>query len=141
MKRFPFYSRFLILISLFCLLGCSGNEKQLPELAEVTGNVTLDGTPLADAIIDFYPQSSQEKSNSRTSTGVTDQNGKYTLMYDNATPGALLGDHLVRISKTDGGAEVAGPEMLPAKYNEGSTLKATVTKAGPNQIDFELKSK
>ncbi len=127
---------------LLCILsGCSGKSNDLPDLAEVTGQVTLDGNPLPDAIIDFYPQGAQEKKQSRASTAATDEEGKYSLMYNNNTAGAILGDHMVRISKTEGGAEVAGPEMLPKKYNENTTLKATVTKDGPNTINFELKSK
>ncbi|EDL57881.1 hypothetical protein [Gimesia maris] len=140
--QFPFVSRYLCLLMLSLILaGCSGKSDDLPELAEVTGQVTLDGNPLPDAIIDFYPQGAQQKKQSRASTAATDGEGKYSLMYNNNTAGAILGDHLVRISKTEGGAEVAGPEMLPKKYNETSTLKATVTKDGPNTINFELTSK
>ncbi|WP_278471070.1 carboxypeptidase regulatory-like domain-containing protein [Gimesia maris] len=140
--QFPFVSRYHCLLMLSLILaGCSGKSDNLPELAEVTGQVTLDGNPLPDAIIDFYPQGTQQKKQSRASTAATDGEGKYSLMYNNNTAGAILGDHLVRISKTEGGAEVAGPEMLPKKYNETSTLKATVTKDGPNTINFELTSK
>ncbi|MFI4852675.1 MAG: carboxypeptidase-like regulatory domain-containing protein [Gimesia chilikensis] len=121
--------------------GCSGNSAQKPELAEVTGTVTLDGKPLSDAIIDFFPQSAADKSQSRASSAATDTEGKYTLRYDNNTTGAIPGEHLVRISKPDGEAEVAGPETLPARYNEQTTLQVTVSKTAPNQIDFDLKSK
>lgn len=123
------------------LLGCSGQKQELPELGEVTGKVTLDGKPLAEAVVDFYPQAAQNKSQARTSTAATDENGIYKLMYNNDTAGAILGEHIVRITKNEGGAEVAGPEMIPAKYNEKSTLKANVVKEGPNKFDFDLKSK
>ncbi len=140
--QFPVVCRFLCLLMLpFILAGCSGKSNDLPALAEVTGQVTLDGNPLPGAIIDFYPQGAVEKKQSRASSAATDSEGKYSLMYNNDTAGAILGDHMVRISKTEGGAEVAGPEMLPKKYNENTTLTATVTKDGPNTIDFELKSK
>lgn len=121
--------------------GCSSQTDQTPDLAEVTGTVTLDGKPLSDAVIDFFPQSAADKSQSRTSTAATDAEGKYSLMYDEKNTGAIPGEHVVRISKPDGGAEVAGPETLPARYNESTTLKATVSKTSPNSIDFDLKSK
>ncbi|QDT91685.1 hypothetical protein [Gimesia algae] len=140
--QFPVVYRLICLLMLSLILtGCSGKSDDLPDLAEVTGQVTLDGKPVPDAIIDFYPQGAQQKKQSRASTAATDEEGKYSLMYNNDTAGAILGDHIVRISKTEGGAEVAGPEMLPEKYNETTTLKATVTKDGPNTINFELKSK
>lgn len=140
--QLPVAPRFLCLLMLpLILTGCSGKSNDLPDLAEVTGQVTLDGKPLSDAIIDFYSQGAQQKKQARTSTAATDEEGKYSLMYNNDTAGAILGDHLVRISKTEGGAEVAGPEMLPKKYNENTTLKATVAKDSPNTINFELTSK
>ena len=140
---FPCYKTMSVIciLALLNFTGCSGKQQDLPDLAEVTGVVTLDGKPLADAIIDFYPQTAAEKGNARTSSGMTNADGQYTLMYNNDTVGAIVGDHLVRISKSDGGAEVAGPETLPAKYNNQSQLKATVGNSGVNQIDFELKSK
>lgn len=140
--QLPVVSRSLcLLILLIILTGCSGKSNDLPDLSKVTGQITLDGKPLQDAIIDFYPQGAQQKKQSRASTAATDEEGKYSLMYNNDTAGAILGDHMVRISKTEGGAEVAGPEILPKKYNEKTILKATVTKEGPNTINFDLKSK
>ncbi|MAX37819.1 hypothetical protein [Gimesia sp.] len=140
--QLPVAPRFFCLLMLpLILTGCSGKSNDLPDLAEVTGQVTLDGKPLPDAIIDFYPQGAQQKKQARASTAATDEEGKYSLMYNNDTAGAILGDHMVRISKPDGGAEVAGPEMLPKRYNENTTLKATVAKDGPNTINFELTSK
>jgi len=131
---------FVCLLMLICS-ACSSKNRDLPELSDVTGTVTLNGEPLADAVISFDPLSASSKSQSRTSTAATDTEGKYSLMYDKETPGAIPGDHLVRISKLDSGANGAGNELLPIRYNEMTTLKATITSEGPNQIDFDLTTK
>ena len=59
------------------------------------------------------------------------------------TPGAKVGKHTVSISthriEYEGDEEKEIPEKVPAEYNTESTLQKDV-KAGPNTIDFDLKS-
>ena len=65
---------------LFCLLpfvcGCGGGVADQPELAAVSGQVTLDGQPLPNVILTFKPVGE-----GRSSSGVSDEDGNYSLQY------------------------------------------------------------
>lgn len=109
---------------------------------DVSGKVTLDGQPLANANVVF------KSADKRTASGVTDGTGTYKLMYDSETTGVTPGPKTVRITVADVGVEgggaaegapPAGEERIPAKYNRQSELKADVTAAN-RTFDFELKS-
>ncbi len=133
-------STFGILI-LVCFIGCFGSGEPLPELAKVTGTVTLDGKPLEGAIVSFTPLEVAEKGRGKSSSGGTDAEGKFQLMYNTDTPGAIIGEHRVLVNKLDGNMEDAGPEMIPARYNINSEITKTVTKSDPNEFTIDLKSK
>ena len=138
-----------LLVCLF-LAGCDTG----PGLAPVEGTVTLDGNPLEGAEVEFQPAGE----GGRPSVGVTDASGHYELRYTMKEKGALLGEHIVRISMSDdadmdeGGDEGGGalmtdegadeeeaPNRIPARYNTESELKETVNRGG-NTIDFALES-
>jgi hypothetical protein len=110
------------------VVGCAGQNS--PELASVTGKVTMNGQPLQDAIVVFEPQSG------RPSTGRTEADGTFFLYYSESLKGAVPGQHTVRISKME--AE-AGAELIAAKYHTGSTMSETVSKDGENNFQFDLK--
>ena len=123
--------------------GCSSGPDDVPETGTVTGTVTLDGTPLAEALVIFQPESG------RTSSGTTDATGKYELDYTSTLKGAKLGKHTVSITtfkapegnlETKEAQKEVPKEKVPAQYNKDTTLTAEV-KAGENTIDFDLQSK
>ena len=58
---------------------------RITQVADVVGTVTLDGKPLEGASITFAPQSG------RSSSGVTDSSGRYSLNYTGSIRGAMLG--------------------------------------------------
>jgi len=110
--------------SLFSLIltGCSSGPGDMPKIAPVTGVVTIDGQPLPEAEILFQPASG------RASTGLTDENGKYTLMFNRDASGAKIGPHDVSI--------------ITYKQFDQSLSKMTATvKEGDNVINLDLKSK
>ena len=117
-------------VCLLLLSGCRHGDR--PPLGMVSGTVTLDGKPLADARVIFEPAEG-----GRASTGSTDAEGKYELIYIRKDKGAKLGPHLVRISVTN--PDAANVELLPARYNAQTTLRADV-KPGSNEINFTLTS-
>lgn len=123
----------------FCLIGmlagCSGGDP-IPDLAEVTGTVTWNGEPLDGALISFTPKQSDKQGRGKSSSGTTDAQGKFTLMYKEDLPGAIIGEHSVFITKNEG--EEAGPGIIPTKYNFDSTLTANVKADGPNDFTFDL---
>jgi len=119
---------------LIALIGCGRSD-----LGTVSGTVTLDGEPLADAMVIFTPMTG-----GRPAAGRTDAQGKYEVIHDRSDKGALFGEHVVEISTGD---ELANeddtittiPEKVPAKYNIASDLRATV-ESGANVFDFALTS-
>lgn len=111
--------------------GCSGPNR--PPLGKVAGTVTLDGQPLAEALVVFVPEQA-----GRTSQAVTDASGRYELVYLGDVGGAMVGKNAVRIITAT--AENGGKERLPDRYHRASTLTADVT-SGENTFDFALTSK
>jgi DNA-directed RNA polymerase subunit RPC12/RpoP len=106
-----------------------------PDLAEVTGTVTLDGVPLVGANVEFRPDAGKKAgSKVGASTGLTDENGKYTLLFVRDIEGAALGRHEVLIHARD-----ARGRRLPSEYNSQTELTAMVLE-GENDIPFELTS-
>ncbi len=130
-KRVP------LLLALLLLLfsgGC-GNK----DLGAVTGTITLDDQPLADAFVEFTPTGE----GGSPSYGKTDANGKYEMEFSRDQSGAWIGANSVRITTEDvqdvDGEEVNVAEKVPAQYNTDSTLTADV-QPGSNTFDFPLKS-
>ena len=108
-----------------------------PPLGTVSGIVTLDGAPLANAAIVFQPEEGMESGvRIPESIGRTGADGRYSMIYVQGVLGAAIGTHRVKISATDD----KGDEKLPVNYNRKSELMAQVS-AGDNNIDFPLKSK
>ena len=123
-----------------CVLGAGCGDS---DLGRVTGTIHLDGQPLQDAMVTFYPIASESavKSGDRggASYGRTDANGEYELIYSRTKKGAEIGEHRVVITTLEeGGGGDYGPgtpEKLPKKYNVETALTAEV-KPGSNVIDF-----
>jgi len=129
---------------LFLSAGCGDGG---PELAGVTGTVTLGGKPVANAEVTFLPQ----EAGAAPSYARTDSQGDYVLMYTRDKAGARVGKHDVRIkadkiSKEEAVELIADgepvPEFVPIpnKYAERGALFAEV-ESGENDIDFQLDAK
>jgi hypothetical protein len=114
---------------LFCP-GCEHDSR--PELAPVHGRVTLDGKPLVGEVVSFRPLDG-----GRQSSGKTDQQGNYTLIYLRDIAGAKVGRHRVTVGASDLVAPHA--KRVPDRYNLKTTLQAEV-RSGENEIDFPLTS-
>ncbi len=123
------------LLALVAVVGCSTRPADQPEIAPVTGRVTMDGQPLASVSVVF------ESERGVLSFGNTDADGRYTLSYIRSANGAGLGKNIVRISTpTMGPTSPLHKDSIPAIYNTQSTLAADVVK-GRNVFDFALESK
>lgn len=129
----------LALLTALLQPGCSGGGKSalppLPELIEVSGEVTRAGKPLENVFVKFVPESGDENA---ASGGVTDAQGKFTLSYQQRAPGAIAGRHLVEIGLADADGD---PSLVPARYQSRDTsgLTADISAGAENQFKFDLK--
>lgn len=149
-----------LLIGLFMASGCLfsiGCGSGAAEGGQVTGIVTLDGQPVANAKVTFY------KSDDKTGTmdvivAMTDAMGKYSLFGDDPSyRGTPVGEYKVTVYKlvpikNAKLPEDADPEQIEASGQgrnilptqtanlQTTTITATV-KDGPNTVDIALKSK
>ena len=133
----------VVMFLLVALPGCGGG----PTLATVSGRVTLDGKPLANAAVTFIPvprPGSQVAGDS--ASGMTDENGRFALRtytVQGWKDGVQVGKHRVSISQQETrgeGDRSVTIQKLPRRYNEATELTADVA-AGANQKDFELQSR
>jgi hypothetical protein len=118
------------------ILAIAGCDNPAP--AGVTGTVTFDGKPLANATVIFLPTDG-----SRSSVGVTDTQGQYKLRFSASTPGAVVGEHKVEIrtatNDPDPSEKIKPVEIIPARYNNSTELRQTLKK-GTHVINFDLNS-
>jgi hypothetical protein len=126
-------------VGFFALAGCGPDG---PEIAYVSGQVTLDGKPLAGASVVFIPE------NGRPAGARTDENGYYVLNFDERRRGAIPGKNLVRITtvreaEQDEHGKVVVPasrERVPMRYNTNSQLFFVVEPKKKNVANFALQS-
>jgi hypothetical protein len=132
-------------VTLTASLGC--RDPNQPELHPVSGTVTLDGQPLANAAVMFLPRGSTL---GNACLGYTDETGKYILAPERGGgEGAPEGEFAVIVSKTKepppgtppGAAETDADQMLPSAYWDSAktVLSAKVPKGG-GTVNFDLKS-
>ncbi|XZE46864.1 hypothetical protein SH467x_002160 [Pirellulaceae bacterium SH467] len=129
-----------------CVATWTGCGDGGPELASVTGVVTIDGQPIPNAVLTFVPAEGSP------SYGQTSRDGRFSLMFTDTKRGAMVGPHQVsievqRISKEElaemkaQGMEVPDKTVeIPKAYRQPGALTAEV-KRGSNAIDFHLEAK
>jgi len=122
------------IVLVLVVVGCSPRPTGQPEIAPVSGRVTLDGQPLGGVSVVF------ESDRGVLSFGNTDDQGRYTVCYIRSAHGAGVGRNVVRIrSPMMGPASPLRKDRIPSIYNTESTLTADVKK-GSNVLDFALES-
>lgn len=116
-----------------------GGGVPLPEIGYVSGVVTLDGNPLPGATVYFMPVEPKypngKKGTARTSVGITDQQGRYTLLYIDKIQGVATGNCLVWL-------DLMGPDgkqVIPPNYLQAA-MQMREVKPGRQTIDFNLQS-
>jgi hypothetical protein len=129
--------RWIVLGLVLAACGCGGGG---PRTVPVSGQVKLDGQPLADAQVIFRPDS-KELSPGPASYGKTDAQGRFVLRTMDGHDGAVVGPHKVRISlpvKAPGAsADAPSANKLPAKYSGDKTvLTFVVPEGGTSEADF-----
>jgi hypothetical protein len=141
-------------IVLFVLPACSGQPYQT---AEVEGTILWKKKPLKNVEVQFLPDVEQQTRGPR-STALTDEQGHYTLLFDDDQPGAVVGHHLIVLSeiveetqrgrkgeghgagsREEPNTQTASRLHIPDQYNKATTtpLKREV-QPGSQTIDLDL---
>jgi hypothetical protein len=140
-------ARWLLGLPLVFALGC-GSHRFVP----VSGTITLDGQPLADARIVFHPLPAPNSTEVEPeSFGFANEKGEYFLKVSRTQKGAVVGKHRVTITCFPPGATTsdaprppgvpAPVNRVPSRYNtEEAGLQFEVPDGGTNKANFELVS-
>ena len=132
--------RSVVLAALVCgVSGCGGSQ-----YAPVSGRVTLDGEPVADAVVMFLPiaPEGQVEAPGPGSMAVTNERGEFTLKVPSVgVAGAVVGEHRVAVTPNTPDGPVRRVKPIPPRYNLNSPLRFTVSKAGSGEAIFELSSR
>jgi len=128
-----------LLACLLVLAGCGG-QKVVP----VKGTVTRDGKPVRNLFLNFVPDEG------RPSWGMTDEEGRFTLKYDDKQDGAQVGMHTVRVQwrprnpKEDptlnpAARKPAELDAILAKYGQETTTPLRIEiSAAKSEIELKL---
>jgi hypothetical protein len=139
------WKRLLLGLAVVFALGC-GSSKFVP----VSGKVTLNGQPLANATVAFQPTGDEQTIETGPgSSGKTNENGEYTLTVATGKKGAVVGKHRVLISTVETNREddqrpQRGDRSLvnrvPSRYGMGGKdeLFFVVPSEGTNKANFTL---
>ena len=128
---------------------CGCGDSDAPTMASVKGTVLYNGEQLEGAVVLFTPLTVGQ-----TARGITDAQGRFQLSTSSDNDGAVIGNHLVTISKRE---QYDAPEqdpdrppipdtrpppksLIPEKYGQvrESPFKSEVTADGENDFKFEL---
>jgi hypothetical protein len=130
----------LLLFSIFAT-GCGGEK-----LVKVTGTATRHGKPLPNLVINFTPEKGLR------SYALTDQDGRFNMIYTNGQEGVVLGTHKVWVQLHTAGSkedkehqrrvakQQIDPEMaqLLRKYGKADTTPLTMETKEDREINIAL---
>lgn len=136
----------LLVTSIGCNTSPQTDYSQI-NLQDVTGTITLDGQPLANAVVTFH-----DEADGTFSYGLTDSAGAYRLQFDSQKEGCKPGKKRVEVSTTrkilglnsteeGGDPDAKRPaEKIPERFNKKSELIVEVSPTA-RQHDFQLSGK
>jgi hypothetical protein len=125
--------------ALALLAGC-GSDKTAP----VSGRITVNGNPLANASVTFAPIGGKDNQEpGPSSAAITDADGRYTLrLIGQEGRGAMIGKHKVRIALQEeldtSKDEPVKLKQLPLHYNGQTKLEFDVPAGGTDSANFDL---
>ncbi|MDR1383763.1 MAG: carboxypeptidase-like regulatory domain-containing protein [Planctomycetaceae bacterium] len=149
-----FLPQTLFVLLLIWTIGCPTNHHARIDYSNVdlihgSGRITLDGQPLPYAQVFF-----EDVEKATLAFGLTDENGRYSLMFNSVKEGVEAGNKRVQIWTARGGIEFRdkipnenlgrGKERVPDRYNRKTELFRTVVSSKEQRtqtFDFELESK
>jgi len=129
--------RIICVVSLFLMIpACeSANQNGM-----VSGTVKLDNELVPRGAVEFFPVDGK----SPTAAGII-ENGKYTAEVPVGVHNVkIIGEKVIGKRKAyptpDSPLIDVTAELVPAKFNRNSQLKEQI-KSGPQEVNFDLKSK
>lgn len=109
--------------------GCDKRPARVP----VSGQVLIDGQPLKHGSVMFVPE------NGRSSMGVLDESGRFSLTCFTPNDGALMGNHQVQVMATERVDDYTSRIHAPKKYGGTATSGITKEITGPtDSVIIEL---
>lgn len=131
------------------LIACAGCGRPRHPVVPVSGTVVLDGRPLAGGVINFQPIVTGTAVNAGPgSTARIDAEGRFSLATIRGEPGAVVGNHRVKIYSfspespvIQDGAPRAERERVPERYNYRSDVVFEVPPSGTAEADFSISSR
>ena len=135
------------IVGLICLVGCGPGYQIVP----VSGTVTLDGKPLANAMVLTQPiGEGEDVTPGPGSFANTDDQGHFVLeMQHEPVVGAVPGKAYVKIvengEKKVSSDDTVDPTVLrskvPIEYREGNNVEISIPEDGTDSLNFDLVSK
>ena len=140
--RIPCGFRFALVVLLPILASGCGGEK----LVRVTGTATRHGKPVPNLVINFTPEKGLR------SFALTDQDGRFNMVYTNGQEGVVLGTHKVWVQLHTAGSkedkeqqkrlaiQKSDPEIMQIlrKYGNGETTPLVVQVKDDQEMDLNL---
>lgn len=152
--------RLAVMMATVLFLGCGG-ASDAPQLAKVSGTVTMGGNPVVDATVTFHLDGEGAP---RPGMGKTDASGNFRITTFNNNDGAIVGTHIVTVAKIEANpAESSGDmdmegeaygaamnaaasetedrkQVFPEEYATKATspLKITVPAGGNDDVQLDL---
>ena len=131
----------LAVLLLLGLTGCGGRKT----VAEVSGLVTVDGTPLDNGAITFYPVAGGSVKAAQSAGATIGAEGRYQAEIApgryrvEITSSRVIGQRKVYEGMADSPLEDIREEILPPEYNTKSTLTQDIS-LETTTADFALTS-
>ncbi len=141
--------KWLLVLVILALIGCNSGDAEGKQ--GLSGMILFDGQPLKAGTISFAPE---QGSGDPASAMFSDGNysleakkglapGRYVVkIFANATQSSELSpEELMTGSQRNTNESETPQQTIPAEYNTKSTQVIEVTAHGPNEFDFDIKSK
>jgi hypothetical protein len=131
--------RILTLLAFAVLAATAGCGKTWSQNNSVEGTVKFEGAPVPNVTVQFVPD--DPKVQGPTSTGMTDDKGRFQLTCANGKSGAVIGKHnvVILVGRTDTGAS-ASNVPIPPVYKVAAQTPAQIEITSDNHsYDVALK--
>jgi len=135
--------RFWAILLFVFALGVAGCGKKSNKQVPVNGSVTLDGEPVAGALVVFMPT---EDSPGQGGFARTGPDGKFEIKHELNRPGLVPGTYKVTVGGSpplmDGPADEAVPsKKVPGRYGDPMSTPLTRIAVEPDRtIELKLES-